>query len=303
MHVETITAPVTLGAIYPQAEIGNDPGFIKEYAQTAEALGFAYLTAFDHILGADASRFDGPVGGFPGPAYVAEDPFHEVFTLFSFLASATSTLRFRPRVVILPQRETALVAKQATTLDRLSGGRLTMAVGVGWNFAEYEGVGADFTTRGKRLDEQIQLMRRLWSEPLVTFDGRWHHLDRVGINPLPNGGSIPLWIGSGPGEASLRRVAEHADGWIALLTPAQDLGQSIARVHELRAEADRSEHPFGVETLVSLASGTPDDWHAEVHRLAALGITEVCLATGRKNGRTPAQHFELLTKGAGAFAD
>ena len=138
-----------IGAVYPQAEIGDDPAFIRDFAQAVEGAGYAYLTAFDHILGADASRFDGPIGGFPGPPYLAEDPFHEVFTLFSYLAGVTERLRFRPRVVILPQRETALVAKQATTLDRLSGGRLTMGVGVGWNFAEYEGLGADFQTRGR----------------------------------------------------------------------------------------------------------------------------------------------------------
>lgn len=283
-----------LGAVYPQAEIGDDPAFIRDFAQAVEDSGYAYLTAFDHVLGADPSRFDGPIGGFPGPPYVAEDPFHEVFSLFSFLAGVTERLAFRPRVVILPQRETALVAKQATTLHRLSGGRLTMAVGVGWNFAEYEGVGASFADRGRRLDEQIEVMRRLWSEPLVTFDGEYHHLDRVGINPRPEGGSIPLWIGSGPRDVSLRRVARAADGWIGLLTPDEDLGATIGRLRELLAAEGRDADSFPVETLVPVTDRSPEDVARELAELEAVGVTQACLTSGRKQGRTPIQHLETL---------
>jgi probable F420-dependent oxidoreductase len=290
---------VELGAVYPQAEIGDDPAFIRDFAQAVEGAGFAYLTAFDHILGADASRFDGPIGGFPSAPYLAEDPFHEVFTLFSHLAAVTERLRFRPRVVILPQRETALVAKQAATLDRLSGGRLTMAVGVGWNFAEYEGLGADFHTRGARLDEQIDVLRRLWSEPLVDFDGRFHHLDRVGINPRPSGGRIELWIGSGPAEVSLRRVARAGDGWIALLTPEQDLRGSIGRLRELCDEAGRDGAPLPVEVLLPIGAGSPDEWAGHLDRFAADGVTHVCLASGRKQGRSPGEHLDRLLE-AGA---
>jgi len=283
-----------LGAVYPQAEIGDDPAFIRDFAQALEGSGFAYLTAFDHVLGADPSRFDGPIGGFAGPPYVADDPFHEVFSLFGFLAGVTEALTFRPRVVILPQRETSLVAKQAATLDRLSGGRLTMAVGVGWNFAEYEGLGASFAHRGRRLDEQITVMRRLWAEPLVTFDGEHHHLDRVGINPRPAGGSIPLWIGSGPRQVSLRRVAREADGWVALLTPDEDLATTIDRLRQLREAEGREPGSLPVETLVPVADGTPDDWRRTIDDLAAVGVTHVCLASGRKQGRTPGQHLETL---------
>jgi probable F420-dependent oxidoreductase len=284
-----------LGAVYPQAEIGNDPGFIRHVGQAVEGAGFDYLTAFDHILGADASRFEGPVGGFPSAPYLLEDPFHEVFSLFSFLAGVTERLAFRPRVVILPQRETALVAKQAATLDRLSGSRLSMGIGVGWNYAEYEGVGADFATRGARIDEQIELLRRLWAEPMVTFDGRWHHLDRVGINPRPETGSIPLWIGSGSQERSLRRVARSGDGWIAMLMPAEDLAGSIERLRELRVEAGRPDaEQVPVETLLRVADGGPDDWRRHLDELTAQGVTQVGLVSGRNMGRTPAQHLERL---------
>lgn len=281
-----------LGAVYPQAEIGNDPGFIRHFGQAVEEAGFAYLTAFDHILGAEASRFEGPVGGFPSAPYLIDDPFHEVFSLFSFLAGVTERLVFRPRVLILPQRNAVLAAKQAATLDRLSGSRLVLGVGVGWNHAEYEGLGQDFTNRGRRLEEQITLMRTLWSEHSVTFDGRWHKLDRVGINPRPASGSVPLWIGSGSQERSLRRVAQMGDGWIALLTPQEDLGAAVARLGALAAEAGRPAPP--VELLMPVASGTPDDWRAKLDELAAQGVTHVCLASGRGTGRSPQDHLDTL---------
>jgi probable F420-dependent oxidoreductase len=290
-----------IGAVYPQAEIGNDPAFIRDLAQSLEGAGFDYITAFDHVLGADASRFDGPIGGFPSAPYLAEHPFHEVLTLFSFLAGATERIWFRPRVVLLPQRQTALVAKQAATVSRLSGGRLKMAVGVGWNPAEYEGMGVDFHTRGDRLDEQLELLRRLWAEPLVTFDGTWHHLDRVGINPLPEGGALELWIGSGPRERSLRRVARWADGWIGLLTPDEDLGESVDRLRELVAAEGRDGTDFPVETLIGVGDGGPAEWSDQVEQAAAAGVTQVCLASGRGRGRTPADHLERLLEAGKAL--
>ena len=283
-----------IGAVYPQAEIGNDPAFIRDFAQAVEGAGFTYITAFDHVLGADASRFDGPIGGFPSAPYLAEHPFHEVLTLFAFLAGVTDRIWFRPRLLLLPQRQTPLVAKQAATVSRLSGGRLKLAVGVGWNPAEYEGMGVDFHTRGDRLDEQLELLRRLWAEPLVNFDGAWHHLDRVGINPLPEGGGIELWIGSGPRERSLRRVAQWADGWIALLTPEEDLGESIGRLRELVAAEGHDAAAFPIETLMGVGDGGPDEWAEQVEQVAALGVTQVCLASGRGRGRTPADHLQRL---------
>ena len=290
-----------LGAVYPQAEIGNDPGFIRHFGQAVEQAGFAYLTAFDHILGAEASRFEGPIGGFPSPPYLIDDAFHEVFSLFSFLAGATERLVFRPRVLILPQRDAVLAAKQAATLDRLSGSRLVLAVGVGWNFAEYAGLAADFTNRGRRIEEQISVMRRLWAEHSVTFDGTWHHLDRVGINPRPASGSVPLWIGSGSQDRSLKRVATLGDGWVALLTPQEDLTGSVRKLKELRAAAGHDPDAFPVEILMPVAAGGPDEWKARVDELAAAGVTHVCLASGRGQGRTPEQHLERLVEAAAAL--
>ena len=283
-----------LGAVYPQAEIGDDPGFIRHFAQAVEAAGYGYLTAFDHILGAEASRFEGPIGGFPSPPYLIDDPFHEVFSLFSFLAGVTERIAFRPRVLILPQREPVLVAKQAATLDRLSGSRLVLGVGVGWNFAEYASLGADFTTRGRHIEEEIELIRTLWANHSVTFDGRFHHLDRVGINPRPATGSIPLWIGSGSQERSLRRGATMGDGWSALLTPQEDLPGSIEQLRALRAEAGRDPAQMPVEILMPVAAGTPDDWSRNLATLAGAGVTHVCLASGRGAGRSPQDHLDRL---------
>ncbi|MFN8556944.1 MAG: TIGR03619 family F420-dependent LLM class oxidoreductase [Dehalococcoidia bacterium] len=153
-----------------------------------------------------------------------------MFALFSHLAAVTTRLQFVTSVLVLPQRQTALVAKQAAAVDILSSGQLRLAVGVGWNDAEYEALGTDFHTASRRLEEQVALLRRLWTEPLVSFEGRWHHLDRVGINPLPPQRAIPLWIGDGAGEQALRRVARLAGGWMPLLPPGENLRAALTRL-------------------------------------------------------------------------
>ena len=160
-----------------------------------------------------------PFGGpFPAPPYTSEHTFHEILTLVSHLAGVTSTIAFVTSVLVLPQRQTALAAKQIATIDLLSGGRLRVAVGAGWNRAEYEGLGAEFDSRRDRLEEQVDVLRRLWTEPLVSFGGRFHELDRVGINPLPSR-PIPIYVGSGAADPVLRRVVRVADGWMPLLHP------------------------------------------------------------------------------------
>ena len=191
-----------IGAVFSQADSGTDPEAIRRWAQIAEEAGFAHLMAYDHVLGADPRCIRTAWGTSPHRRTRTEHVFHEIFVLFSHLAAVTTSLEFVTSVLVLPQRQTALVAKQAATLDLLSGGRLRLAVGVGWNWAEYEGLGVDFAGREDRLEEQIALMRRLWTEPLVTFDGRFHHLDRVGLNPRP-AQPLPVWIGGGvrPGAA------------------------------------------------------------------------------------------------------
>ena len=162
------------------------PNAIRAWVQTAEAEGFDHVMAYDHILGASLERLGpGPFGNFPGPPYTAENTFHEILVLFSHLAAVTERIEFVTSVLVLPQRQAPLAAKQISTIDLLSSGRLRVAVGVGWNFAEYEGLGADFPHRLDVLTEQIEVMRALWAEPVIRYEGRFHHLDGVGINPLP----------------------------------------------------------------------------------------------------------------------
>ena len=178
-----------IGLVFPQTEYGNDPAALGDYAQTAEALGYSHLLAYDHVLGANPDR----PGGFSGP-YTYRTPFLEPFVLFAYMAGLTRNLEFCTAILILPQRQTALVAKQAATLDRLCHGRLRLGVGLGWNPVEYHALGKDFHTRGRRFEEQVELLRRLWTEPLVTFEGRWERVDDAGLNPLPVQQPIPLWF-------------------------------------------------------------------------------------------------------------
>src|SRR6185503_1086777 len=179
-----------LGVVFPQLEIGADPAVIKDYAQTTEGLGYDYLLAFDHVLGANPNR----LGGWQGP-YTHESMFHEPFVLFGYLAGLTQRLELVTGVIILPQRQTVLVAKQAAEVDVLSGGRLRLGIGTGWNQVEYESLGASFADRGERIVEQVDLLRRLWTEPLVSFEGRWHRVSGAGLNPLPVQRPIPIWMG------------------------------------------------------------------------------------------------------------
>ena len=165
-----------IGVVFPQTEIGNDPLVIRDYAQTAEGLGYSHLLAYDHVLGANPQR----PGGWSGP-YTYQTPFHEVFVLLSYLAGVTQKLELVTGIVILPQRQTALVAKQTASLDVLSGGRLRLGVGLGWNEVEYAALNEDFHDRGKRMEEQVALLRRLWTEPLVDFKGTWHTIPDAGI--------------------------------------------------------------------------------------------------------------------------
>src|ERR687892_1562373 len=193
-----------LGVVFPQTEIGSAPAVIRDYAQAAESAGYDHLLVFDHVLGGKLERFD-KLGR--RPPYTDESPFHEVFVLFGYLAACTQRLELVTGIVILPQRQTALVAKQAAAVDVLADGRLRLGVGIGWNHVEYEALNENFHTRGRRVSEQIAVMRKLWTEPVVNFHGSYHHLDRAGINPLPVQRPIPVWMG-GMAEPVLKRVAE-----------------------------------------------------------------------------------------------
>jgi probable F420-dependent oxidoreductase len=254
-----------------------------------EGAGFDFLDATDHVAGAHPDRFIGIDVGFTSPPYYYDDPFHEPFTLFSYLSGLTTRLEFATSILVLPQRETVLVAKQAAEVQVLSEGRLRLGVGVGWNFAEFESLNSDFDTRGRRLEEQIQLLRRLWTEPLLSFEGNWHRLDRVGIAPLPPK-PIPVWIGSRAFDSLLRRVARLADGWMPLPITG-DAASTLSTLREYIRQEGRDPESFGLQMGVSVAGGSAGEWLEEARKRLALGVTHLAINTGQTDG-SPWQSLE-----------
>ena len=265
------------GLTFPQTKIGADPIAIRDFVQAAEGAGFDYLVAFDHVTGAHPDRFTGRYIGFPSPPYLYNSQFHEPLTLFTYLAGLTTRIELTTSVLILPQRQTAVVAKQAAEVDILSGGRFRLGVGVGWNFTEYEALNEDFHSRGLRQEEQIVVLRKLWTEDLVTFQGRWHHLDRVGIAPRPKR-PIPIWIGGGFTEPILKRVARLADGWMPLFTPGLDEAAIIGRLRFHLAEAGRDVDAFGLQVSIRPEAGGDTDFITRAQRLQSLGATHIGIA-------------------------
>ena len=204
-----------LGVVFPQTEIGNDPLVVRDYAQAAEALGYDHLLVFDHVVGGHPDHFQNQ----RPPPYTHESAFHEPFVLFGYLAGLTTRLELVVGVLVLPQRQTALVAKQAAEVQSLSQGRLRLGVGIGWNFVEYEALGERFTNRGARIEEQVTLLRQLWAHDVIDFNGKYHTVHQAGINPRP-ARPIPLWMG-GTADVVLQRTARLADGWFPQAYPAQ----------------------------------------------------------------------------------
>ena len=269
-----------LGVIFSQADSGTDADAIRQWARDAEAAGFDHLMAYDHILGATPERLGpGPVGSFASAPYTSADTFHEIMVLFSHLAAVTQRLDFVTSVLVLPQRQAALAAKQIATIHLLSGGRIRVAVGVGWNWAEYEGLGADFAHRTAVLDEQIDVMRALWTEPHVDFDGRFHHLAGVGINPRPRG-LVPIYMGTSGSDAALRRVARKADGWMPLLLPGLDpvdLRTAVKRLREICEEEGRDPDTVPIHGRVYLIG----DWQQQVDENLEVGVESLSFGFAR----------------------
>ena len=282
-----------IGVVFPQTEIGNDPAAIRDYGQTAEGLGFTHVVAYDHVLGANPIR----PGGWRGP-YTHESAFHEPFVLFAYMAAVTQRLEFVPGVIILPQRQTALVAKQAAALDVLSSGRLRLGVGLGWNEVEYIALNEDFHNRGRRMEEQVSLMRQLWTEPLVTFSGRWHNIADAGIKPLPVQRPIPLWFG-GRADPALRRMARLADGWLLNYATIAEARPALDQLDRYLSEAGRTRAGFGLEPRVAYGDGQPDIWAALVGDWKAVGATHLSFNTMGRGFDTPAAHIGAIR----AFAE
>ncbi len=284
-----------LGAIFPQTEIGNDPELLAGFARAAEDAGYDHILAFDHVLGA------APREGWRG--YTYKDAFHEPFVLFSYLAAVTRRIELTTGIIILPQRQTALVAKQAAEVDVLTRGRLRLGVGLGWNDVEYEVLGMDFHTRGRRVEEQVEVLRLLWTRELVTFEGRWHRIREAGLNPLPVQRPIPIWMG-GHEDRALRRAGRLADGWMGggtLRTPTSqgppaNLETYRAIVETLREslqKAGRDPAAFGIEGRISYAAGA-DSWKAGLEAWREMGGTHLSVTTMGAKLPSPASHIDAI---------
>jgi probable F420-dependent oxidoreductase len=274
---------VQVGISFPTTTIGNDSSVIHDYIQAVDGAGFDHMTALDHVLGAHADRFTRPIGGWSAPPYTDESSIHEVFSLLAFAAGITSRIGLTSSILVLPQRQTQLVAKQAAEIDVLSGGRMRVGIGVGWNYAEFEGMGADFHTRGRRAEEQIEVLRLLWTQPLVRFSGRWHDLDRLSINPRPVQQPIPIWIGSSHTEQLMRRVARLADGWIPQQTGDQvePFAATLDRLRTYIKDAGRDPAAIGIEVRLSASLSDPEPWLRRAREMQDLGISHITLSTSR----------------------
>jgi len=287
-----------VGAVFPQLEIGTDPDSITTYARTVEDLGYHHLVIFDHVLGADANR----PGGWTG-VYDHHSMFHEPFVLYGYLAAITTRLRLATAVIVLPQRQTALVAKQAAEVDVLSRGRLTLGVGIGWNEVEYEALGQSFTNRGRRIEEQIAVLRALWTQEVVDFKGRWHRIDRAGLSPLPVQRPIPIWMGGGwdrqkraINEPVARRIAKIADGWYAQIPTNDDGRAGMEAFRRLLQEEGRDPAKFPVEARLPAAKSGAEEWKRGIEMVRQMGMTSVELNTMGAGYRSLDEHLDALRR-------
>ena len=278
-----------IGAVLPQTEIGADPGAVKAYAQAVEELGFDHILTFDHVLGGNAATHD-----LKGP-YKHTDSFHELFVLYGFLAAITQKIELTSGIIILPQRQTALVAKQAAAIDILSQGRLRLGIGVGWNDVEYEALGMNFADRGKRSEEQIEVMRALWCNELITYEGKWHKITDAGMNPLPPQQPIPIWIG-GHADAVMRRVARIGDGWFPIFQ-LDDAGKAeLGKFRGYIEEAGRDPADVGIESFNTVAGTTPDQWAASAKAWKENGATHISANTMNAGFSSLDEHIDALRR-------
>ena len=281
-----------LGAVLPTSEIDADPAAIRDYAQAADVLGYDHLVLFDHVVGEDPKNRPEGRGGID-----FSDKFHEPFVLFGFLAGLTERIKLSTGILILPQRQTALVAKQAAEADALSGGRLRLGVGAGWNRIEFEALGAEFEGRGRRMEEQVAVLRALWTEELVTFDGNWHTINNAGLNPMPVQRPIPIWFG-GHADVVLERVGRLGDGWI-ISPKSVGLERVASKIDLIRAaarEAGRDPASIGIETWVRLEERPIEAWLDEVRKWRAAGVEEIALNTQHSGCASVADHIAALER-------
>jgi probable F420-dependent oxidoreductase len=283
-----------IGVVFPQTEIGADAGAVRTYAERVEQLNFAHLLAYDHVVGADPTIHT----GWQGP-YDVHTTFHEPMVLFGYLAAITS-IELVTGIIILPQRQTVLAAKQAAEVDLLTAGKFRFGVGLGWNAVEYEALGKDFTNRGRRLDEQVVLLRRLWTEPTVTFDGTYERVTGAGLAPMPIQRPIPIWFGAAS-RAAYRRAGRLADGWFPQVPPGPKLDEARAEVELGAREAGRDPATIGMEGRVSWGEGGVEKLTQHLGRWRDAGATHVAINTMGAGLRSVDDHLRVLAECAGAL--
>ena len=283
------------GAVFPQTEIGSDPAAVRDYVQAVEELGYAHMMVYDHVLGADTSHHANWEG-----SYTSESMFHEPFVLFGYLAGITTKIELVTAVLILGQRQTALVAKQAAEVDLLTGGRLRLGVGVGWNHVEYEALNQEFGNRGQRYAEQIKLLREFWTQEVVEFEGQYHKVDHAGVNPQPVQRPIPIWMGAGaranpvPTDRVLRRVARLADGWFPQMQPTNDARSTVERLKKFADEAGRDAAEIGMEPRINLGDGDPEFWQEQARVWEDMGATLISVNTMSSGLDSPHAHINAI---------
>ena len=287
-----------IGVIFPQTEIEPDVVAIRDFAQAAQDMGYSYLFIADHVLGADASAYDHPLFGM----YNHESVVHESLTTMGYLAAVAPGMGLMTGILILPQRQTALVAKQAAEIDVLCGGRLRLGIGVGWNFVEYEALGMNFQDRGARSAEQIEVMRQLWTNESVDFHGKWHDITHAGINPLPVQRPIPVWLGVGsplapiPPDVALRRVARIADGWCPNFAPDESGYALQEKVHNYMAEYGRDPSELGLDGRMGTAGSPPEAWGDRVAAWREMGASHLSIENRRAGLKTADDHIEMMRR-------
>jgi probable F420-dependent oxidoreductase len=280
-----------IGVVFPQTEIGADAGAVRAYAEHVEGLGFTHLLAYDHVVGADPNVH----AGWDGP-YDLHNTFHEPLVTFGYLAAVTTSLELVTGILILPQRQTVLVAKQAAEVDLLSGGRLRLGIGLGWNAVEYEALGEDFSNRGKRSEEQVDLMRTLWTEQTVTYHGTYHQVTGAGLAPLPIQRPIPVWFGASSPRAR-RRAGRLGDGWFPMVGPGPKLEQALQEVAQAAREVGRDPAEIAMEGRVSW-NGNADDLAAGLRVWADAGASHVSINTMGAGLASVDDHLRALTSAA-----
>jgi probable F420-dependent oxidoreductase len=288
-----------IGMTFPQTEIGNDPDLIARFGRAVEESGFSFVMPYDHVIGADVSaRTD-----WRGP-YTSETPFHEVFVLFGFLAAHT-TLELVTGVLILPQRQAVLVAKQAAEIDLLTGGKFRLGVGIGWNEVEYQALGLDFRNRARRYEEQIEVMRLLWTQDVVTFKGRYHEIDAAGILPRPVQRPIPVWMGGGATPAVLDRIGRLADGWIVNAGLSVKLDEDIAAIRAAAERAGRDPGAIGMQGMALLQKGDDGDdidgLRRQIDAARERNLSHLTVLT-MGQGRSPEDHVDAVRTAGAALS-